>query len=128
MASLEDILNAVSIPLEVGDLKFRLTGMRSARILALNRLAIQGDDSDRGDPEALLDATKADAYLDRLERTTSKQHDLLAEHMKDCLVEGDRKKVTGKWLEATFPQPVIQDLSDWFVRGVRPAWAGDAGK
>lgn len=117
MPSLDVILNAVSIPLEVGDLKFRLVGMKSRMILAWNRLQVDGET-----PEGTA------AILDHIELRTDKQYALLADYMRDCLVSGDPKKVTAEWLQETFPDGIVQDIIFWSIEKRRPEWAGAEGK
>jgi|GEM_PF-4982675 len=115
--TLDDILNAVSIPLEIDGVEFRLVPMSSRAIAAWNRILFQ-------EPEVGEDGkVTIDARLEHAERQRERQLALLADHMKGCVTSGDKKRVTAKWLGDAVPQTVLQDLATFFVEGQRPAWA-----
>jgi hypothetical protein len=115
--TLDEILNSVSIPLEVGDTRFRLVGFSAAKVTAWNRVLYS-----RGPEEA-----DVDALLEHRESQRARQLELMAEHMRACITEGKKAKVTAEWLSESVPQAILQDLAEWFVEGKRPAWAGEPG-
>lgn len=115
--TLDDILNAVSIALEVDGIEFRLVPMSSRAIAAWNRILFQ-------EPKPGEDGkVTIETRLEHAERQKEKQLQLLADHMKGCVTSGDKKRVTAKWLGDAVPQVVLQDLAEFFVEGKRPAWA-----
>lgn len=122
--TLDDILNAVTIPLEIDGVEFRLVPMNSRAIAAWNRVQAEYLDIRKQDGETLA------AMQERREKVEEKQQRLLAEHMRGCVTGGDAKKVTTKWLGETLPQPALQDLAAFLVESRRPAWAEatDSGK
>ena len=118
--TLDEILNAVTIPLEVDALSFRLVPMSARTIAAWNRVTF-------AEAKAAGDELTLQERLDHAETQREKQLELMAEHMRGCVVEGKKAKVTAEWLGTTVPQTVIQDLAEYFVEGRRPAWAGEPG-
>ena len=115
--TLDDILNAVSIALEVDGIEFRLVPMSSRAIAAWNRVMFE-------EPKPGEDGkVTIEARLEHVERQREKQLQLLADHMKGCVTSGNKAKVTAKWLGDAVPQVVLQDLAEFFVEGKRPAWA-----
>jgi hypothetical protein len=116
--NLDQILNAVSIPLEVGDLHFRLTPFPNARVAAWNRASAATLPDDATDQQV----------LDLSEKVQAAQLDVIAGHMRDCITDGDAKKVTTKWVASAFPQTVLIQLASFFATGEKPEWAGQSGK
>lgn len=115
--TLDDILNAVSIALEIDGVEFRLVPMSSRAIAAWNRVMFE-------EPKPGEDGkVTIETRLEHAERQREKQLALLADHMKACVTAGDKKKVTAKWLADAVPQTVLQQLAEFFVEGKRPAWA-----
>lgn len=115
--TLDDILNAVSIPLEIDGVGFRLVPMSSRAIAAWNRVMFE-------EPKPGEDGkVTLEARLDHADKQRDKQLQLLADHMRASVTSGDAKKVTAKWLGDAVPQVVLQDLAEFFVEGKRPAWA-----
>lgn len=115
--TLDDILNAVSIPLEIDGVEFRLVPMSSRAIAAWNRVMFEEPKPGEDGKVTLV------ARLEHAERQRERQLALLADHMKACVTSGDKKKVTAKWLGDAVPRTVLQDLAEFFVEGKRPAWA-----
>ncbi len=113
---LDAILNTLAVPLEVDAFEFRLTPFSNARVIEWNR-------TQRSVPE---DATD-EQVIAVTEEIQVAQRDIIATHMKACLTKGDPKKITGKWVGETFPQPVLVDLAQYFANGQRPSWAGESG-
>ena len=114
---LSDILNTISIPLEHDKLKFSLVPMTTGMIERLNN--IYGSERQEGETTREFS-----------QRVTREQMSLLAEHFRDCVVEGEKKRVTPKWVTTEIPKVIMQNLVDWFVDGIVPEWApgGDSGK
>jgi hypothetical protein len=120
--TLDEILNAVSIPLEHGGITFRLVPLSSAGIAKWNGILLRK-------PKAAGDGEEASAALAaHFEKQRLDQMNFLAEHMRACAREGDAKSITGKWVSEAFPQVILQGLAEWFVEGKRPEWAGVEGK
>jgi len=114
---LDAILNTISVPLEVGDLEFRLTPFPNARVAAWNRAT---------NPDVPDDATNAQ-LVGLTEKVQAAQLDILADHMRDCLTAGENKKVTAKWVGNTFPQTVLHELATFFASGDKPSWVVESG-
>jgi len=110
---LSDILDATAVSLEVDDLAFRLRPFTNAQVLEWNRVTFAP--SDEG------------ALVERVERQQTAQIDLIAKHMRSCVVEGRATQVTPKWVRETLPLDVVQDLAAYFVRNERPSWAVTEG-
>lgn len=120
--TLDDILNSVSIALEVDGIEFRLVPMSSRAIAAWNRVLFE-------EPKPGEDGkVTIETRLEHAERQRERQLQLLADHMKGCVTSGNKAKVTAKWLGDAVPQTVLQDLAAFFVEGQRPAWAEGAGQ
>lgn len=111
---LSDILNTVSIPLEHDKVVFALIPMTSAMI-------------DRWNNILLARPTEGEDRAEFNTRVKHEQLSLMAEHLRACVVEGEKKRVTAKWVANELPQPILQSLAEWFVEGTRPSWAGDGG-
>lgn len=119
--TLEDILNAVSIPLDVDGVTFRLVSMNTRQLLEWQRLddlALNPDKKGKGKKDE-EPKTVADYY----ERIAAVRHDFVARHLRDCVVAGDASKVTAEWLQATFPLTIMRDLIVFLTEGTRPDWA-----
>ena len=114
---LSDILNTISIPLEHDKVKFALIPMSSATIDRWNNIYSAG-------------AREGESSYEYTRRVKSEQCALLAEHLRACVVDGEKKRVTGKWVATELPQPILQSLAEFFVEGKQPEWAagGDEGK
>lgn len=119
--SLDDILNSVSIALDIDGLEFRLVPMPSRAIAAWNRIMFSEATPRDGETITITER------LDHNERQREKQLALLADHFRACLTNGSKSKVTPKWLGDAVPQTVLQDLAEYFVEGKRPEWAGERG-
>ena len=116
--TLDDILNAVSIPLEIDGVEFRLVPMSSRAIAAWNRVLFT---------EPPDEASVAER-LEHAEQQRAKQLQLMADHMRGCVTEGKKSKVTPEWLGDAMPQTVLQEFAVYFVEGRKPSWAGETGK
>lgn len=112
--TLDEILGTIAVPLEHDGLTLRLTPFTNAQIVAWNRLA-------------LTESPEGESPLDRADRQREGQLDLLAQHIRACVTDGTKSRVTPKWVAENLPQPVLQDLAVFFVEGKRPAWAGEQG-
>ena len=113
---LDQILGTISLPLEHDGLEFRLVPFSNARTRHWNKVVL---DEPTGD----------DVTLESIEKTHEAQLNVLAGHLRDCLVDGKAQRVTAKWISEQFPQTVITDLVTFFRTGTLPTWAqdGDSG-
>ena len=106
---LEDILNTTSITLEHDGLTLRIVPFTNAQALAWNRATFQ----DQGDKTA----------LEHSEVVQAAQLDLLAKHMRACVVDGKAQRVTAKWVGEQIPQNILQDLATYCTTGQPPEWS-----
>src|SRR5690606_41306417 len=88
--TLDDILNSVSIPLELDGVTFRLVPMSSRAIAAWNRVMFQEPEPGEDGKVTLA------ARLDHADKQRDKQLQLLADHMRANVTSGDAEKVKAK--------------------------------
>src|SRR5690606_35773199 len=95
--TLDDILNSVSIPLELDGVTFRLVPMSSRAIAAWNRVMFE-------EPKPGEDGkVTIETRLEHAERQRKRQLQHLADHMKARVTSGNKAKVTAKWLGDVIP-------------------------
>lgn len=113
--TLEQVLNLDAIAFEHDELAFRFVPMSSKAIVDWNKtqVARPGKNEDHGE---------------FLQGVMQRQVELLAAHMRRCVVTGDGERVTSEWVEEHFPQPVLKELAAFFADGTRPDWAPEVGK
>lgn len=112
--TLDQILGTIALPLEHDGLSFQLVPFNNVRARAWNRATFHEKPDDVSE-------------LDHVEAIQGKQLDVLVAHMRDCVVDGDAKRVTAKWVGEKLPMTVVVDLAEFFKGGSRPAWAGESG-
>jgi len=115
--NLETILNTLAVPLEADGLEFSLTPFPNTRVIAWNRATHTNVPSEATNEQV----------LDISEQVQKAQLDIISSHMRTCIAKGDTKRVTSEWVGKTFPQPVLQDLANYFATGTKPKWAGELG-
>lgn len=106
---LEDILGTTSITLEHDGLTLRIVPFTNAQALSWNRATFQ----EAGDRTP----------LEHSEVVQAAQVDLLAKHLRACVVDGKPQRVTSKWVAEQIPQNILQDLATYCTTGQQPAWS-----